>query len=76
MAKCFAVQGYIRNDRFGRIVIDTCKSDQEHLRNAEAPPGEDKPKCRVLLEEYFHEYVNERYRLSIDISARPLEDDE
>lgn len=76
MTKCFAVKGYIGRDRFGRIVIDTCKSNEEHLRYSVVLPGDDRSRCQILLENYFNEYVNGRYRLSIDVSSRPLEDDE
>lgn len=49
----FFVEGYVREDGFGRIVIDRCPSDDEHLRSAPTDPEINKPSCRFLLEEFF-----------------------
>jgi hypothetical protein len=53
MDKIFAVAGWIREDNFGRVVIDQCPSDEEHLRSAPTDLETNKPICRHLLEEFF-----------------------
>ncbi len=66
---------HVRRDVFGRIVLDECESDSAHLRFAEAPPGDDRPRCRQLLEELFADLVGRHGTLSVDIffedKARP-----
>jgi hypothetical protein len=43
--------GRVRLDRFGRIVVDTCPSDYDHLRDSKTDPATGKPTCRHLLED-------------------------
>lgn len=43
--------GNFRLDSFGRIVVDRCESDAEHLISSETDPEHSRPKCRELLEE-------------------------
>ena len=31
--------------------FDKCATDEEHLLNTKIPPGEDRPRCRVLVED-------------------------
>jgi len=71
MTQCVVLSGNIRKDHFGRIVVDGCDSDLNHLQNATAKPGEDRAKCRNLLEQYFEKYIGLKGRLSIEISFRP-----
>ena len=42
---------YCRQDTFGRIFFDKCATDEEHLLNTKIPPGEDRPRCRVYVED-------------------------
>ena len=58
--------GHFRKDQFGRIVIDQCASDEEHLRNSVAPPGVDRAKCRVLLEDLFRDLIGKTGLMFID----------
>ncbi len=57
----------IRRDCFGRIVLDTCDSDGEHLRFAEPLPGDDRPRCRELLEEMFAPLIGRRGTLFVSV---------
>ncbi len=57
----------IRRDCFGRIVMDTCDSDGEHLRFAEPLPGDDRPRCRELLEEMFAPLIGRRGTLFVSV---------
>jgi hypothetical protein len=41
---------YLRHDSFGRVVIDICPSDQEHLQNPSILSYE-RSMCRFLLED-------------------------
>jgi hypothetical protein len=51
--KFFSVKGWVRQDPFGRIVIDDCPSDETHLRHSKTNPETNKPSCRYLLEQFF-----------------------
>ena len=58
--------GYFRKDAFGRIVVDQCPSDEEHLRSGITYAGDDRAKCRVLLEDLFEKVVGKTGRLYIE----------
>lgn len=47
----FLFRGKSRVDHFGRIMIDTCPSDNEHLRSSITNPETGKPSCRFLLDD-------------------------
>ena len=49
MEKTFTFNGSFRKDTFGNVVVDTCKSDDEHLVNAATDPRTGKPSCRKLV---------------------------
>ena len=69
-------RGYIRKDYFGRIVIDTCKSDEDHLRNSKAKPGYQRAGCRVLVEDNFNEFVGMKgfMKVTIEVTRDPDEE--
>lgn len=57
MTKIASFIGNIRRDLFGRIVVDTCESDGAHLRkDGPLPAGDDRHRCRRLIEETFTEF--------------------
>lgn len=41
---------YAYTDFFGRLVFDTCPTDQAHLA-AETPPGQERRRCRKYVED-------------------------
>lgn len=49
--KHVVLSGNFRLDGFGRIVVDHCTSDREHLISSVTDPEHNRPKCRQLLEE-------------------------
>lgn len=53
------VTQHVRQDSFGRIVLDECESDLEHLQ-APAVAGEERQKCRHLLEDEFRSLVGRK----------------
>jgi hypothetical protein len=59
--------GNIRKDHFGRIVIDTCESDESHLVHAPTDPVRNRPICRHLLEDSFAEFIGQRGRLVVSV---------
>jgi hypothetical protein len=44
------IKGYIRKDMFGRVFIDTCRTDEEHLI-APLPAGQERRTCRKYLDD-------------------------
>lgn len=69
-------EGNIRKDHFGRIIIDTCVSDVDHLQHAVAKPGDDRARCRQLVEELFNdlEGLKGEVTVTIDFKAEGEED--
>jgi len=66
MTKTFSLSGHIRNDHFGRLVVDQCESDNEHLR---APgDGGERQTCRNLVEDAFLPFVGKCGRLTITVT--------
>jgi hypothetical protein len=53
MEKFFALTGWVREDCFGRVVIDECPSDEAHLQSSKTDAEINKPSCRFLLEQFF-----------------------
>ncbi len=62
------LRGHVRHDSFGRIVIDSCPSDSHHLQFSETDPDHNRPKCRVLLEEFFDRVVGKYGTLELAIA--------
>jgi hypothetical protein len=60
--------GNVRKDNFGRIVVDSCESDVDHHLNSVAKPGDDRARCRRLVEEAFAGYVGRRGKMVIAIT--------
>lgn len=58
--------GNFREDGFGRVVVDTCPSDEEHLRSSKTDPATNRPQCRRLVEEVFAKYLGKSGRLHIE----------
>jgi len=56
----------VRQDPFGRIVIDECASDHEHL-TAPAPAGQERQQCRALLEDEFRRIVGRKGALFMTV---------
>jgi hypothetical protein len=59
--------GNVRFDHFGRIVLDDCPTDHDHLVDPKAV-GEGRPTCRKLLENSFREIVGKNGTLVVTIS--------
>lgn len=55
------LRGRVRIDRWGQIVVDTCPSDEEHLRSSKTDPEAGKPTCRRVLEtELFEKRIGQQ----------------
>ena len=67
-------QGNVRRDPFGRIVVDECPSDKAHLRDSVALPGDDRARCRRLVESVLEEHIGQKGKLSISVVFQPEED--
>lgn len=60
----------VRRDNFGRIVLDECTSDGEHLRDDgkfDEFNESGRQQCRQLLEESFAAFVGKRGHLRVKI---------
>lgn len=49
----FEKVGFLRKDSFGRVFVDSCPSDEEHLKHH--VEGKDRPGCRTYIEDLFPE---------------------
>lgn len=68
--RVFIFNGNIRKDHFGRIVVDTCESDNAHLRkDGPLPPGDDRWRCRNLVEEALEHVVGKKGKLVVSVSV-------
>lgn len=68
MSKIDSFVGNIRRDQFGRTVVDTCASDGNHLRkDGPLPEGDDRHRCRRLVEEMFTEFEGKRGTLLVRV---------
>jgi hypothetical protein len=69
------IKGYIRTDVFGRLFIDACETDEEHLTNPRVEPGLERPGCRkyfsdlVVPEEMLGKKVYVTYEVHIILST-------
>lgn len=70
MDKFFSVTGNIRKDGFGRIVVDNCPSDPDHLCESKTDPVQNRPLCRKLVEEAFESFLGKKGTLVMTISLR------
>jgi hypothetical protein len=70
MDKFFTGTGNIRKDHFGRIVIDNCPSDSEHLCDSKTDPVQNRPLCRKLVEEAFEGFLGKTGTLVLTISLK------
>jgi len=70
MDKFFSVTGNVRKDHFGRIVVDTCSSDPDHLRESRTDPARNRPLCRKLVEDAFEGFLGKTGTLVMTISLK------
>jgi hypothetical protein len=69
VARVFIFNGNVRKDDFGRIVVDTCESDGAHLRkDGPLPEGDDRWRCRNLVEQAFDHVVGKKGKLVVSVS--------
>jgi hypothetical protein len=72
----YTMKGNVRRDNFGRFIVDPCSSDNDHLINSVAKPGDDRARCRRLVEEAFEnlEGLNGTVTITVDFKAEGEED--
>ncbi len=51
------VLGFVGVDVFGRKFIDKCPSEEHHLTKAVVPEGEERPGCRIYLDDLIPQMV-------------------
>jgi len=62
------LEGRIGKDVFGRVYVDRCTSDEEHLTKAVVPPGKERPECRVYLNDLLpQETIGKNVVVEIDV---------
>lgn len=54
--------GYLGRDQFGRVYLDTCASNEEHLKNH--IDGKERPGCRSYIEDLFPEELMGKFGLA------------
>lgn len=67
MEKIFAIEGWVRPDKRGRVVIDDCPSDTTHRDHAKPDPEAGQASCRYVLEDLFKPIMNKRGCLVVTI---------
>lgn len=64
--------GYLRKDSMGRLFIDKCATDEEHLTQ-QTKPGVERPGCRRYLSDFIpDEFDGAKVAISLDIGIRRL----
>lgn len=59
--------GYLRRDVFGRLYIDACATDAEHIIK-KPEPGEERLRCRKYIEDLFPtSFDNQRIEMIVNI---------
>lgn len=69
-------EGYLRKDQFGRVYIDTCPSDEDHLTSS-PPAGQERHTCRHYLDQILlvpEENLGKRVKIRYDIHINPCEE--
>jgi hypothetical protein len=69
-------EGYIRKDTFGRVYIDTCPTDEEHLTSP-PPEGQERHTCRKYLDDILlipNSNLGKRVRLRYEIHIERCEE--
>lgn len=61
---------YVHQDHVGRIHLDSCATDHEHITKP-LQEGEERRNCREYIEELLEPYVGKRGRFSISITFHP-----
>ena len=74
VASTHVFEGNVRRDYFGRFVIDTCVSDDDHLLNAQPKPGDDRARCRRLLDESFESLEGLKGRVVVTVEFQAEEE--
>ncbi len=58
--------GYLGRDTFGRIYLDTCRTNEEHLKNH--VEGKERPGCRKYIEDMFSDgFVGKKVFLAVAV---------
>lgn len=58
--------GYLRRDQFGRLFIDECQTDEEHL-TLPLPEGQERRTCRDYIDDIIpEEYVGKQVEFCLD----------
>lgn len=63
--------GYFYRDQFGRIYVDKCMSNEEHLKK-NPNPGFERTNCRKYVEDIFAEFVDTGQFKSIELFIHNL----
>lgn len=67
------MSGYLRKDSFGRLYIDACPTDSEHITK-KPEPGQERLRCRRYIEDLFSEsFDGRKIQLQLDINMKVLE---
>jgi hypothetical protein len=61
-------KGQIRSDDFGRVVVDSCPSDKEHLISSVTNMETNKPTCRSLVEELFKTFLGREGVMAVEVT--------
>lgn len=66
--RCVETEGYIRRDPFGRIYVDECPTDEEHLISR-PPNNQERHRCRKYLDDTTlpEAYLGKRVKLSLEV---------
>ncbi len=66
--KCVEIDGYIRKDPFGRVYVDQCPTDEEHL-TSHPPDNHERHQCRKYLDDIGlpQESIGKRVKMSLEI---------
>lgn len=67
------MRGFVGRDSFGRVFVDKCKDNEEHLARPTTPEGQERSGCRIYFDDVLipEEYFGQDVEVYFDVRFRP-----
>lgn len=64
---------YLHRDTFGRLFLDKCSTEEQHLLTTFVADGDDRPRCRTYFDssKVFGEFVGKKGTFEITVRYIP-----
>jgi len=68
MEKTFTFLGRVRRNHGGQIIVDTCASDVDHLRESITDLVTNRPQCRKAVDSCFEDLIGKDGKVTVTVS--------